>query len=130
MLDPFQAAASYLPNFCGCMGWGINRDMSEEELARLRDEIRSDRKLIEDAADALGEIDRGPGLIARHADVLAALRIRIEGKPRAKLEDLLSAAGDISGRKDLGDVLSEGAEPKPTSEWPEVDEQKRDWPGL
>lgn len=101
----------------------------EEELARLREEIRSDRKLIESAADALAEIDRGAGLIDRHADILASLRIRLEGKPRAKLEDLLTAAGDISGKRDLGDVLA-GGEPKPQSDWPEVEETKRDWPGL
>lgn len=110
--------------------------MSEDEVAKLTDEVkklkadvRADRKLIEAAADVLGEIDRGPGLIDRQADVLAALRIRIEGKPRAKLEDLLSAAGDIGGQKDLGDVLS-GADEPSTSEWPEVKEQKRDWPSL
>ena len=103
--------------------------MSEDELKKLRAQARDDRKLIEQAAQVLGEIDRGPGLTAEHADVLAALRIRLEGKPRAKLEDLLSAAGDLSGKKDLGDVLS-GGEPKSTSEWPEIEEKKKDWPGL
>lgn len=101
----------------------------QEEIKALRDEIKSDRKLIQQAADILGEIDRGPGLIDRHADVLAALRIRIEGKPRAKLEDLLSAAGDIGSKQDLGDVLAGDDEPS-TSEWPEVEEKKRDWPTL
>jgi hypothetical protein len=101
----------------------------QEEIDRLRAEIKEDRKLIQQAADILGEIDRGPGLIDRHADVLAALRIRLEGKPRAKLEDLLSAAGDIGSKKDLGDVLAGGDEPS-TSEWPEVEEKKRDWPTL
>jgi hypothetical protein len=104
--------------------------MSEDELNRLRDEARSDRKLLQQAADVLGDIDRnGPGLNERHADVLAALRIRLEGKPRAKLEDLLTAAGDIGGKKDLGEVLS-GADEPATSEWPEVEDKKRDWPTL
>ncbi len=101
----------------------------EEEAKKLKDEIRADRKLIQQAADTLAEIDRGPGLIDRHAEVLVALRIRLEGKPRAKLEDLLSAAGDIGTKKDLGDVLAGGDEPS-TSEWPEVVDKKRDWPGL
>lgn len=100
-----------------------------EELKALKAEIKSDRKLIQQASDTLAEIDRGPGLIDRHADVLAALRIRLEGKPRAKLEDLLSAAGNIAGKKDLGDVLAGGDEPAKT-EWPVVEEKKRDWPGL
>jgi len=99
-----------------------------EELERLRRQAKEDRKLIQQAADILGEIDRGPGLIELHAEVLAALRIRIEGKERAKLEDLLSAAGDI-GKKDLGDALSDAEKPA-TSEWPEVEEKKRDWPEL
>ncbi len=104
--------------------------MTEDaELERLRKQAREDRKLIADAAQVLGEIDRGPGLSAEHADVLAALRIRLEGKPRAKLEDLLSAAGDISAKKDLADVLG-GDEDAPKSDWPVIEEKKRDWPGL
>ena len=103
--------------------------MGEDELARLRAQAKEDRKLIADAAQVLGEIDRGPGLSGEHADVLAALRIRLEGKPRAKLEDLLSAAGDISAKKDLADVLGDtGDEPK--SDWPVIEEKKRVWPGL
>ncbi len=100
------------------------------ELERLRADARGDRKLIQDAADVLAEIDRGPGLIARHADVLAALRIRLEGKPRAKLEDLLTAAGDLSGKKDLGEALAGAESESTTVDWPDVEEQKRDWPGL
>lgn len=99
-----------------------------QEIDRLRAQAKDDRKLIQRAADVLGEIDRGPGLSNEHADVLAALRIRLEGKERAKLEDLLSAAGDI-GKKDLGDALA-GAEQPSTTEWPEIEEKKRDWPGL
>lgn len=99
------------------------------ELRKLRAQAKEDRKLIADAAQVLGEIDRGPGLTAEHADVLAALRIRLEGKPRASLEDLLSAAGDLSAKKDLGDVLGAGDEGG-TSDWPVIEEKKRDWPGL
>ncbi|HEX2296243.1 MAG TPA: hypothetical protein VHN37_13165 [Actinomycetota bacterium] len=106
--------------------------MSEEnaELERLRKQAKDDRKLIADAAQVLGEIDRGPGLSAEHADVLAALRIRLEGKPRAKLEDLLSAAGDISGKKDLADVLGGEADEPAAGDWPVIEEKKRDWPGV
>ena len=103
--------------------------MSDDELERLRAQAKGDRKLIADAAQVLGEIDRGPGLTSEHADVLAALRIRLEGKPRAKLEDLLSAAGDISAKKDLADVLGDTGD-APKSEWPVIEEKKRDWPGL
>jgi hypothetical protein len=103
--------------------------MAEDEVAELKSQIKADRKLIADAAQVLGEIDRAAGLSDEHADVLAALRIRLEGKKRASLEELLSAAGDISGKKDLGDVL-ETPSGDTSKEWPVVEEKKRDWPGL
>lgn len=102
--------------------------MTIDESEKLRNQIRDDRKLIERAAQALAEIDRGPGLADHQADVLAALRIRLEGKERAKLEDLMTATGDIGGRKDLGEVLSS---PGDKTDWPnEVAETKREWPGT
>ena len=102
--------------------------MSDEELARLKAQEKEDRKLIQKAAEVLGEIDRGPGLSGPQADVLAALRIRIEGKPRGSLEDLISSVGEISSKKDLGDILAPD-EPKNT-DWPVIEEKKKDWPGL
>jgi hypothetical protein len=97
------------------------------EVDRLRAQARDDRKLLEKAVGTLAEIDREQGLSDRHADVLAALRIRLEGKRRASLEDLLTATGDISGKRDLGDVLNR--EPG-SSDWPVVKEEKKEWPGL
>jgi hypothetical protein len=99
------------------------------ELEELRLRAREDRKLFQKAADALAEIDRNQGLDDHHADVLAALRIRVEGKKRASLDELISATGEIAGKRDLGDVLGNPG-PKKTSEWPEVEENKKDWPGL
>ena len=102
----------------------------KKQISELRKQISEDRKLIEEAAQVLAEIDRGAtGLSDEHADVLAALRIRLEGKPRASLEDLLSATGDIKGKKDLGEVLDKGPESS-TSGWPDVTEKKKEWPGL
>lgn len=100
-----------------------------EEIKKLKQQAREDRKLFQKAADALAEIDRNHGLVDHHADVLASLRIRVEGKRRASLDDLLTATGDISGKRDLGDALS-APEKKRSSDWPEVQEQKKDWPGL
>jgi hypothetical protein len=103
--------------------------MANDETDQLRRQARQDRKLLQRAEQALAEIDRGPGLSDEHADVLAALRIRLEGKERGSLEDLLGAAGKISGQKDLGDVLQqEGKSSSP--DWPVVEEKPRDWPGL
>lgn len=103
--------------------------IKEAELKKLKTQVREDRKLFEKAADVLAEIDRASGLTELQADVLAALRIRVEGKPRKSLEDLLSAAGDIKGKRDLGDVLAP-IEENSGSEWPEIKEKKRDWPTL
>ena len=91
--------------------------------------IRDSRRLFQKAADALAEIDRSHGLDDHHADVLATLRIRVEGKKRASLDDLLTTTGDISGKRDLGDALG-ATEKKKSSDWPEIEEQKKDWPGL
>ena len=100
-----------------------------EEIKKLRSQTKEDRKLLEKAEMVLAEIDRGPGLNDAQADVLAAIRIRLTGKERAKLEDLLTAAGDLGKPKDLGEVLPDlGA--GSTQEWPEIEEKKRDWPGL
>ena len=61
-------------------------------------EEAADLDLIRKAEAVLAEIDRTQGLIDKHADVLAALRIRIEGGPRKSLEELLDAAGEIRGK--------------------------------
>ena len=102
----------------------------DDELKGLKAQAKEDRKLIRKAEQVLAEIDRNAGLSDEHADVLAALRIRLEGKPRKSLEDLLTAAGDI-GKKDLGDALSQAEQTStPQGDWPVVEEKKRDWPGL
>jgi hypothetical protein len=90
-------------------------------------EEKADLELLKKAERVLSEIDRTAGLIDRHADVLAALRIRIEGGPRKSLEELMEATGSIAGKRakelteklaaeesrkrgDLGDLLAR--EPK------------------
>jgi len=99
-----------------------------DEIQRLAEQARADRKLIRRAADALAEIHRGPGLSDEHADVLAALRIRLEGKERASLEDLLNVAGGAGAKRELGDALAGGE--GSSSEWPAINERKKEWPGL
>ena len=105
--------------------WEVEH-LSDDELKSLRDQARNDRKLIKRAAETLAEIDRSQGLSDVHADVLTALRIRIEGKERASLEDLLTTTSDIAGKRDLGDVLGDTGGDK--SEWPAVEDKKPDWP--
>lgn len=100
--------------------------MSDERLRQLEEQARKDRQLMSKAADALAEIDRAQGLNDAHADVLTALRIRVEGKERASLEELLTTTEGISGKKDLGEVLGSGG--GSSADWPTVEDKKRDWP--
>ena len=101
---------------------------NEDEIKQLREQSRRDRKLLRHVEQALGEINRTTGLTDEQTDVLAAVRIRLEGKDRGSLDDLLSAAGDLSRDRDLSDVL--GTEESGGRDWPEVKEESRDWPGL
>jgi hypothetical protein len=101
---------------------------TEKEIKELREQVREDRKLLRRVEQTLGEINRTTGLSDEHSDVLAAVRIRLEGKERGTLEDLLTAAGDPARERDLSDVL--GDEDSGGRDWPEVKEESRDWPGL
>jgi hypothetical protein len=102
-----------------------------EELEELRKRAREDERLLRRAEKALTEIKVAQGLADDHASVLAALRIRLKGDPGKRLEDLLTAAGDLeSGAKldalldtrtedakeSLEDILARNPKPKP--EWP------------
>ena len=101
---------------------------NEDEIKQLREHARKDRKLLRRVELTLAEINRTTGLSDEQADVLAAVRIRLEGKDRGSLDDLLTAAGDLSRDRDLSDVL--GDEESGGRDWPDVKEESRDWPGL
>jgi hypothetical protein len=83
--------------------------MSEKGADAKKD---ADLDLLKKAEAVLAEIDRTQGLIDRHADVLAAIRIRIEGGPRKSLEELMQAAGEIRGRDLAADLAAEAEKPK------------------
>src|SRR5438093_361825 len=78
------------------------REVSEDELRRR---IREDEKLLRRAEQALLQIKVAQGLSDHHASVLAAIRIRLKGDPGKKLEDVLSAAGDLGG-PELEELMS------------------------
>lgn len=81
------------------------------------------------AEAALAELDRTQGLTDEHADILAALRIRLDGAPRKSLDDMLRAAGDLKGRRSLDDPVP----PSPRSSLDEVFKKAsapKEWPGL
>jgi hypothetical protein len=103
--------------------------MEESAEDDLRARVRDDEKLLRRAEKALTQIKVAEGLADSHASVLAALRIRLKGDPGTSLEDLLEAAGDLSGSK-LDDMLQQpdekkgslddlfAAKPKPKRDWP------------
>ena len=88
-----------------------------------------DEELLRQAEAALAELDRSQGLSDEHADVLAALRIRIHGGPKGNLEDLLKAAGTLKGKRSLD-------EPAPAPAKRSLEDafgkppKKPEWPGF
>lgn len=85
-----------------------------------------DEKLLRRAEEVLAEIDRSQGLIDEHAEVLAAIRIRLHGGPRKTLDEVIEAAGNLRG-KSLEDVelpKKKGSLDDVLKESP----KKRDWP--
>jgi hypothetical protein len=87
-----------------------------------------DEALLRRAEATLAEIDRNQGLSDEHAEVLAAIRIRIDGAPRKSLDDVLRAAGSIKGRRSLDDP------PPPPAKSSFEDalkkaSSKKEWPG-
>jgi hypothetical protein len=99
--------------------------VDEEVESRLRD----DEKLLRRAEKALTEIKVAQGLSEAHAGVLAALRIRLKGDAGKSLEDLVAAAGDLSG-PDLEELLSKGEKPKKSLDdiLAQKPKPKPDWP--
>lgn len=94
----------------------------------------SDEDLLRKAEQVLSELDRTSGLIEEHAEVLAALRIRIYGAPKKTLDEVLKAAGDIKGRRSLEDLeapkvagsLEDAFKiPEKKVEWPKGDEKPK-----
>jgi hypothetical protein len=101
----------------------------DEQLETLRRRVREDEKLLRQVEQTLMQIKVAEGLSDDHASVLAAVRIRLTGDPGKKLEDIMSAAGDLGGpgledlftreetekKGSLEDLLGK---PKPKPEWP------------
>lgn len=90
-------------------------------------DLVDDEPLLRRAEQVLSELDRTAGLIDEHAEVLAALRIRIYGSPKKTLEDVIKAAGDIRGKRSLEDL--EG--PRPSGSLEDAfrrPEKKLEWP--
>jgi hypothetical protein len=66
-----------------------------------------DRELLVRAELALTQLNNRHGLDPDQSATLTAIRLRLEGKERASLDDLLTAGKDLGGKDPLADALRE-----------------------
>jgi hypothetical protein len=66
-----------------------------------------DRELLVRAELALTQVNNRHGLEPDQSATLTAIRLRLEGKERASLDDLLTAGKDLGGKDPLADALQE-----------------------
>jgi hypothetical protein len=64
-----------------------------------------DRELLVRAELALSQLNNRHGLSTDQSATLTAIRLRLEGKQRASLEDLLTAGRDLGGADPLTEAL-------------------------
>jgi hypothetical protein len=64
-----------------------------------------DRQLLERAELALIQLHTQYGLSTEQSSTLTAIRLRLEGKQRASLDDLLAAGRDLGGKDPLAEAL-------------------------
>jgi hypothetical protein len=67
----------------------------------------TDRELLERAELALTQLNNRHGLEPDQSATLTAIRLRLEGKERASLDDLLTAGKDVGGKDPLADAVRE-----------------------
>jgi len=66
----------------------------------------TDRELLERAELALTQLNSRHGLEPDQSATLTAIRLRLEGKSRASLDDLLTAGRDLGGKDPLGEAMT------------------------
>jgi hypothetical protein len=70
----------------------------------------TDRELLVRAELALTQLNNRHGLAADQSATLTAIRLRLEGKSRASLDDLLDAGQDLGGKDPLTDAMTRPAQ--------------------
>lgn len=66
----------------------------------------TDRELLVRAELALSQVNNRHGLEADQSATLTAIRLRLEGKSRASLDDLLVAGKDLGGKDPLSEAMT------------------------
>ena len=64
-----------------------------------------DHELLVRAELALTQLNNRHGLAPDQSATLTAIRLRLEGKSRASLDDLLKAGHDVGGKDPLSDAM-------------------------
>jgi hypothetical protein len=64
-----------------------------------------DQELLRRAELALAQLNNQHGLAPDQSATLTAIRLRLEGKARASLDDLLKAGRDLGGKDPLADAM-------------------------
>jgi hypothetical protein len=67
---------------------------------------QTDRELLQRAELALTQLNNRHGLEADQSATLTAIRLRLEGKSRASLDDLLVAGKDLGGKDPLTEAMT------------------------
>jgi len=88
-----------------------------------------DRQLLERAELALIQLHTQYGLTPEQSSTLTAIRLRLEGKARASLDDLLAAGRDLGGKDPLAEAVRRG-DAKPSFEEALADAERRKKKGL
>jgi hypothetical protein len=65
----------------------------------------TDRELLARAELALTQLNNRHGLEPDQSATLTAIRLRLEGKDRASLDDLLDAGKDLGGKDPLAEAM-------------------------
>ena len=66
----------------------------------------TDRELLRRAELALSQLNNRHGLEPDQSATLTAIRLRLEGKSRASLDDLLDAGKDLGGKDPLAEAMT------------------------
>jgi hypothetical protein len=66
----------------------------------------TDRELLKRAELALTQLNNRHGLEPDQSATLTAIRLRLEGKSRASLDDLLTAGKDVGGKDPLDEATT------------------------
>lgn len=76
------------------------QDRQRHAVQQVEQQQRADEDLLRRAELALTQLNNAYGLEPDQSATLTAIRLRLEGKPRVSLEELLTTGKDLRGSRD------------------------------